>query len=125
METLKQSFGRRVRALREAHSHSREYLSQYVDLDPQSLYRVEKGDQFIAPEKLDKLAKFYNVSPARFFQDEPVSADLTTLRLSLIADLAALDDAKLEALGPVFRRMLDEALGPALDSDQDQDKTGN
>jgi transcriptional regulator with XRE-family HTH domain len=77
METLKQSFGRRVRALREKNGHSREFLSQYVELDPQSLYRLEKGDQWIAPEKLELLARFYAVPVAYFFTDDAVTIDPT------------------------------------------------
>jgi len=55
----------------------REYLSQNVEIDAQSIYRLERGEQWIAPEKLEKLALFYSVSPATFFSDEPIGATPT------------------------------------------------
>lgn len=71
-ESLKEGFGRRVRNLRESRGHTREYLSQYVELDPQSIYRIEKGLQWIAPEKLEQLVRFYAISPAALFTDDVV-----------------------------------------------------
>lgn len=77
METLKQSFGRRFRALRESRGHTREFLAQNVKLEPTSIFRVEKGEQWIAPEKLEATAKFYGVSPAAFFTDDVVKIEPT------------------------------------------------
>ncbi len=70
MESIKKSFGRRLRSLREARGFSRELVAQNADFDPTSLYRVETGKQWIAPETLGRLADFFSVSPAVFFSDD-------------------------------------------------------
>lgn len=70
MESIKHSFGRRLRAIRKARGFSREKLSQYVEIGPLNFYRIEKGQQWIAPETLEKVAEALEVSPAAFFTDD-------------------------------------------------------
>lgn len=79
METLRESFGRRLRTLRESRGHSREFLAQNAKIDPTSVYRVETAKQWIAPETLQAISEFYKVSPAIFFTDEIVKIEPTPL----------------------------------------------
>lgn len=115
METLKQSFGRRFRALRESRGHSREFLAQNVKLEPTSIFRVEKGEQWIAPEKLDAAAKFYGVSPAVFFTDDIVKIEptpeeaLDVLSKALFAKPAH-STAEIDDFSEEERAMLEQAI---------------
>lgn len=77
LESIKKSFGRRLRALRESRGYSRDTVAQNAKIDPTSLYRVENGQQWIAPETLERISNFFGVSPAVFFTDTIVRIDPT------------------------------------------------
>lgn len=87
-------FGARVKALREARGLSRETIAQSTSIDAVSLFRIEKGDQWISPKALRELAKVLRVEVPAFFQTGevmPSPSSAEPLKRLLFA-LASLDD---------------------------------
>lgn len=72
METIGQSFGRRLRRLREERDLSRDKMGDRIGLSSTSIVAIEKGDQWASAETLEKISVFFKVPPAYFFTDEIV-----------------------------------------------------
>ena len=54
-------FGKRIKELREKNRYTQEQLSEIVDLDYQTISRIETGYYFTSYENLEKLAKAFHV----------------------------------------------------------------
>jgi transcriptional regulator with XRE-family HTH domain len=90
-------FGERLRKKREELKFTRDYVAQYTSLDSISLYRIERGDQWISAKALQELSALYKTAAARFFEDAPSEGGQATtsdLR-SIIEALLALDDQEM------------------------------
>lgn len=84
---IKQSFGRRLRALREARSLTREKLAEGISTTSTSIYNIEHGLQWVKPAMLGKLSLYFKVSPAVFFTDDVVKIQPTPEEaLAIIAE---------------------------------------
>lgn len=54
-------FGKRIRELREKNNLTQEKLAEILDLDYQTISRIETGYYFTSYDKLEKFAKAFNV----------------------------------------------------------------
>ena len=69
---LKKAFGLRVRQLRKDAALSQEQLAEKSSLSANYIGRIERGDKWVSPEVLDKLAKVLKAKVSDFFLfDEP------------------------------------------------------
>ena len=59
METINQSFGRRLRKMREAHNLTREKLGEELGISSTSVYSIERGSQWVSPKTLDAISTFF------------------------------------------------------------------
>lgn len=84
---LAMSFGRRVRALREALSYTREELAERVGTSPQTIAKIEAGDRFITARSLERLASALGRAPQDLFdfgaKSEPKRPSRTKLLMLL------------------------------------------
>ncbi len=64
-----------LRAWREQAKMSREQLAEKLNTSSVSVFRIEKGKQHPRPELLEKIAKFFEKTPAQFFVDPFVLAE--------------------------------------------------
>lgn len=71
METFKQSFGRRLRQARKKAGYSAERLAEKVDVQPNTIYSLERAESWIGADLLDRLGKALNVEHWVFFSDIP------------------------------------------------------
>jgi transcriptional regulator with XRE-family HTH domain len=81
-------FGRRIRAIREAASLSRELVAEKADINVNYLGEIERGEKWPSLEVIEQLAKALTVSPAAFFEFEAEEIDPSVL-LSKLQDVLA------------------------------------
>ncbi len=67
---FKKQVGIRVKAVRTLKNITQEQLSEKIDISPQALSRIERGDNFLSAELLEKLARILQVKPSAFFDFE-------------------------------------------------------
>jgi len=93
---IKELLGKRLKAIREAHNLTQENLAEKLNMSSMSLSKVERGLNFISPNLLEKLCKFYNVEPDYFFKfnTSVVNNDFEKLD-SIIKKLKSLDSTDL------------------------------
>jgi transcriptional regulator with XRE-family HTH domain len=63
-------FGRRIRAIREAASVSRELVAEKADINVNYLGEIERGEKWPSLEVIEQLAKALSVSPSAFLDFE-------------------------------------------------------
>lgn len=64
---LKKNVGLRVKALRNSHNHSQEFLAGEFKVSKEKISRIERGLKLITDDILVGLCDMYNVSPSYFF----------------------------------------------------------
>lgn len=69
-EKTKQSFGRRLRAFRERAGVSAEDMGRRLGIHPNSVYRLERGDQWVGADVLERIGAELGLDLARLFTDE-------------------------------------------------------
>lgn len=90
METTKQRVGRRVREIRKkAGYRSAEALAEALEVHPNSVYDLERGDSWISPEMLEKLSAHFKVPDAAFFGEEGEVVQVIEPSAAELAELAA------------------------------------
>lgn len=101
METTKQKVGKRVRELRKARGfRSAEDLAAALDMHATSVYELERGDNWISPEMLEKLATTLKAPPSAFFEaGAPASTETRESILGkIVLILAHLDKTQLSGV---------------------------
>lgn len=74
-ETFRESFGRRLRAARERAGFTADSLASALKVHRNTVYQLERGDQWISSELLEKIGDIFNVSPATLFTDDVVKIE--------------------------------------------------
>lgn len=59
--SIKQSFGARIKEIREQKGLNQEQLAEIIGLESRHLSRIETGKSFTTLENIDKIAKALNV----------------------------------------------------------------
>jgi transcriptional regulator with XRE-family HTH domain len=100
-------FGKRLRALRKAANLSREKLAEQTGITSSYLGEIERGEKWPKLQILSALANALDVSPARFFEFDPHSADPKALRKQLDQFLARRDSKQLQQIQRVLAAFFD------------------
>ncbi len=69
-------FGKRIRELREKNNLTQEKLAEILDLDYQTISRIETGYYFTSYENLEKFAKAFNVEIKALFETKHLEEEL-------------------------------------------------
>ncbi len=69
-------FGKRIRELREKNNLTQEKLAEILDLDYQTISRIETGYYFTSYENLEKFAKAFNVEIKDLFSTKHLEEEL-------------------------------------------------
>lgn len=92
VEDLKQLFGRRLKFAREHRGYTQKDLGKLVGLDGNTLARIERGEQGVRWNNLERLIRVLEY-PANFFFDEgepllpdPTPEDCITVLSQFIRD---------------------------------------
>src|ERR1700685_343399 len=93
-------FGKRIRAIREAASVSRELVAEKADINVNYLGEIERGEKWPSLEIIEQLAKALSVSPPEFFEFE---AEETEPSLLLAKVQRVLADRSTEQLQQALR----------------------
>ena len=87
LEQMKLQVGRTAAAARNARGWSQAYVAQALDVDSETISRIERG-QSIRLERLLDLAFLYQIPVAAFFRDapgpKPAAMDEITLAVSIL-----------------------------------------
>lgn len=69
-------FGKRIRELREKNNLTQEKLAEILELDYQTISRIETGYYFTSYENLEKFAKAFNVEIKALFETKHLEEEL-------------------------------------------------
>lgn len=64
---IKKNVGRKLRDLRESAGLTQEKLAEAINVQINTISKVETGRHFISPELLTKLCKYFEVDESHFF----------------------------------------------------------
>jgi len=67
---FKKEVGARIKATRLMRNLTQEQLAEKVQMSPQSLSQLERGENFVSADILEKISKTLEVSPCVFFDFE-------------------------------------------------------
>lgn len=71
IQQLKNTFGATVKELRNQKGLTQEQLAERLNLQPQTIAKIETGRSFISAEVLASLCNFFEVEPTIFFAKKP------------------------------------------------------
>jgi transcriptional regulator with XRE-family HTH domain len=77
MGRLEKLVGQRIEKVRTERGLSREKVASSVDLDPVTLYRIERAKQGITLANVEALAAYFKVPPESFLTDNVVKVEPT------------------------------------------------
>lgn len=98
-------FGRRIRAIREAASLSREVVAEKADINVNYLGEIERGEKWPSLEVIEQLAKALSVSPPAFFEFEAEEIEPSILLGKLQHALANRNTEQLQQALRVLRAL--------------------
>ena len=135
---MSKEIGKKLRTLRIDAGYTLEFVGQHIGVARPTIFRYENGEiSGIPSDKIEKLAKLYNVSPGYLMgweakemgrgklekvvdiSDRPC---LTTQEIALLAEFHRLND---EGKGKVFSYMADLAEMPKYTSRERKEKTSS
>jgi transcriptional regulator with XRE-family HTH domain len=97
MESLRITFGKRLRAAREAHGWSQEALGRAAGLGGKYIGLIERGEKSASFEAIEKLAKALGVESYELFVPVNRRADAVERHVrSLVADRGRIDAGAVE-----------------------------
>jgi transcriptional regulator with XRE-family HTH domain len=67
MGNIKEDFGESVRIWRKRRGLSGEKLAEAIGITPNSLYSLERGEQWVSAETVEKLARALEINPRDLF----------------------------------------------------------
>ena len=67
---VKEIFGTNLRNFRKKHKYTQEKLAELVEITPQHLGVIERGDAFVSAELLEKFSKTLDIPLSTFFYSE-------------------------------------------------------
>ena len=70
MLSCKEMLGKRIKELRKASGLTQEKLSELINLEPNHISKIEAGIHFPQPEKLESLARVFDVQIKDLFDYE-------------------------------------------------------
>ena len=70
MDSCKKMFGQRLKELRKSKNLTQEKLAEMVGFEPNHLTKIESGKHFPQPEKLELLAKVFDIRIKDLFDYE-------------------------------------------------------
>ncbi|MBR1617613.1 helix-turn-helix transcriptional regulator [bacterium] len=93
---IKKRLGKRLKEIRQEHNLTQEALAESIEMSVNALSMVERGLNFVSPDLLQKLCKFYNVEPVYFFDFKMPVANKDSEELEIvIAKLKSLNKTDL------------------------------
>lgn len=89
-------FGKRIRELREKNNLTQEKLAEILDLDYQTISRIETGSYFTSYENLEKFAKAFHVEIKDLFDTKHLEETINLEKeITKILKKATQDEKKL------------------------------
>ena len=105
MQSTIKLFGRRVKELRKRYGITQEKLAEALNLDNQTISRIETGYFFTSYENLEKMATALNTNIKDFFDFEHLK-DKQELKQEIINKLEALDTNKLQKIAKFIHEFI-------------------
>jgi transcriptional regulator with XRE-family HTH domain len=112
-EKTRQSFGMRLRAFREDAGLAADDLAKRIQIHLNSLYRLERGDQWVGADVLERISEALGV-PASALLEDPEAKPTRPAKLRLLEIVAAFDEHQAQALLPEAEALKAGPRKPAL-----------
>lgn len=119
LDNLKKRVGQRISHYRSRRGLTQEQLAVLVDIEPNSVSRIELGNQWASPEKLEGIAKALGVSVAALFAPSDPVAHVSISDVLELLSKALESDVKrklLEHLAVISDEKARELLDRLLDT---------
>lgn len=106
---IKKEFGEKVKRMRINRGLTQEELSEGIDISQRALSAIERGENFVTSETIDKLIKFLNTSAEELFATNHLK-NPEELRETILTDLNKIGNnpQKLEILYNIIKSLLKE-----------------
>ncbi len=89
--TLKQLFGKRLKAIRESRGLTQQELAELVNLQPNSIGQIEIGNKAVSFSTIEIFANKLNLNYKEFFEFEENLTPDSQLPKAIISELQNLD----------------------------------
>lgn len=96
MEDAKRLFGRKLKEAREARGYTQKALGALIGIDPNSLARLERGEQGARWRVMEKIFEVIDEPPTYYFSDQPSA--LSQAQAKLVALTRGLNKAEMSIL---------------------------
>lgn len=101
---LLEEFGKKTREYRESLSLTQEQLAELLDLQPETVSRIETGNTFVSAKVLEKMCKIFQVKFSDLFDFGNIVAEPENKKQKVInAELLDLDDGSLDFILTAIR----------------------
>ena len=104
MDLCKKMFGKRIKELRKSRNMTQEKLAELVGFEPNHITKIEAGKHFPQPEKLEILARIFDIQVKDLFDFEhklPVS----NLKYKITEWLKEASDAEIEYIFKTIKNL--------------------
>ena len=64
---VKEKLGRQIQLIRKKQKMTQEQLAKIIGIDPKSISKIEKGNNYPSPDNLEAIARVLGVSVYEFF----------------------------------------------------------
>ena len=84
---IKQIFGKNLKKYRKEQELSQEKLSENLEISVKHLSNIECGKKFASPNLIERIVKFFNISPsALFYEEEKIKTEDSIEKISEIIE---------------------------------------
>ena len=99
---IKEIFGKNIKNYRKQNRLSQEKLAEHLEISVIHLSNIECGKKFASPNLIERIAKFFNISPsALFYEEEKIKTEDSIEKISEIIE-SELKKAKKEIIQKII-----------------------
>ena len=106
---IKEEFGEKIKRMRQNRGLTQEQLAEAVDISQRALSAIERGENFVTSETIDKLLKILNTTSEELFALNHLKSQEELLEeINKNITKIAQNPQKLEIVYNITRRLLKE-----------------
>ncbi len=105
MQSSIKLFGKRIKEIRKKNNITQEKLAEILNLDNQTISRIETGYFFTSYDNLEKMAKIFNVNIKDFFDFEHLK-DIEDLKKDVIAKIEKMNIKDLQKITKFIKEFI-------------------
>lgn len=104
--TLKQLFGKKLKAIRESRNLTQQELAELVNLQPNSIGQIEIGNKAVSFATIEQFAEKLNINYNEFFTFDEELKPKNPLSKAIVSELQNLDEDTQKYILSVLRQFI-------------------